>query len=327
MIEVLARQVRYAIYETILSNAPYDEDATENLVEDRYKHRYEIESFLQNHFAIRRWEITHPPSGRGQETYLASSAEDTYFVKLGVEVARYRAMSSLGLTPDTILTGKLEDGISIMVQTYITGRHPSWTEFHLHLDRIASVVSSTHNSLKVINSLPKISSDLFVDAGLAAIERVQRKWEEYRSLVPAEAEFVDPALAQLKQDVLGFTGGGLVASHNDICNANWLITPSDKLYLVDLDMMSLDDPAHDLGSLLWWYYPPQLRARFLSLTGYQDDEVLRNRMRVRMAVHCLDIILPRPHSFDTFDAVTFEDQLTDFKAVLDGSENPRGYDD
>jgi len=189
------------------------------------------------------------------------------------------------------------------------------------------VVSSTHNSRKVINSLPMTSSDLFIDAGLTAVERVQRKWEEYRSLVLAEADFVDRALAQLRQDALDFAGSDLVASHNDICNANWLITPSDEIYLVDLDMMSLDDPAHDLGSLLWWYYPPQLRARFLSLAGYQDDEALRNRMRVRMALHCLDIILPRPNSFDTFDAATFEDQLTDFKAVLDGSENPRGYDD
>lgn len=315
------------MYESILPNAHYDEDATENPMEDRYKHRCEIESFLQNHFAVRRWEITRPPSGRGQETYLARCAEDTYFVKLGAEAARYRAMSSLGLTPDTILTGKLVDGISIIVQKYIKGRHPSWTEFHLHLDRIARVVSSTHNSPKVIYSLPMTSSDLFVDAGLTAVERVQRKWEEYRSLVPEEADFVDRALAQLRQDALDFAGSGLVASHNDICNANWLITPSDKIYLVDLDMMSLDDPAHDLGSLLWWYYPPQLRVRFLSLAGYQDDEVLRNRMRVRMAIHCLDIILPRPHSFDTFDADTFEDQLTDFKAVLDGSENPRGYDD
>lgn len=307
--------------------ALYDAVAVENSMEGKDKHHDEVESFLQNHFAIRRWEITRPPSGRGHETYLVRSAEDIYFVKLGAEVARYRAMSSLGLTPDIILTGMVEDGVSILVQTYIEGRNPSWTDFHLYLDGIARVVSKAHNNLRLANSLPKTSSALFADSGLAALERVQRKWEQYRPQVPWEAELVDRSLTQLKQEVLAFDGSGLVASHNDICNANWLITVKGKIYLVDLDMMSLDDPAHDLGSLLWWYYPPQLRSRFLSVAGYQDDEVIRNRMRVRMAIHCLDIILPRPSSFDIFDAATFEDRLTDFKAVLAGSENPRGYVD
>ena len=296
-------------------------------MEKKDKHRDEVESFLQRNSGIQQWEITRPPSGRGHETYLAWSADVVYFVKLGAEAPRYRTMSSLGLTPEIILNGRLEDGVSILVQTYIQGRNPSWTDFQQYLERIARAVSKTHNSLELVDSLPKTSSALFADSGLAALEQVQRKWELYRSQVPKSGEFIDQSLTQLKQDVLGFLGGGVVASHNDICNANWLITPKGKIYLVDLEKMSRDDAAHDLGSLLWWYYPPQLRSQFLSAAGYQDDEVMRNRMRVRMAIHCLDIILPRPNSFDRFDVATFEDELIDFKAVLDGSENPRGYED
>ncbi len=48
-------------------------------------------------------------------------------------------------------------------------------------------------------------------------------------------------------------------------------------------------------------------------------------MRARMAPHCLDIILPRAGSFDRFDAGSFAENLTDFRAVVDGEENPRGY--
>jgi thiamine kinase-like enzyme len=80
-------------------------------------------------------------------------------------------------------------------------------------------------------------------------------------------------------------------SHNDICNANWLLTPQGRLYLIDLELMSLDDPAVDIGATLWWYYPPELRRRFLEVVGYADDESFRIRMRVRMAMHCL--ISPR----------------------------------
>jgi hypothetical protein len=46
-----------------------------------------------------------------------------------------------------------------------------------------------------------------------------------------------------------------------------------------------------------------------------------------MAMHCLSITLPREQSFDEFDAASFAGSLTDFRAILDGRENPEGYDD
>jgi hypothetical protein len=140
------------------------------------------------------------------------------------------------------------------------------------------------------------------------------------------ADGVDEALARLEQDVHGFTGSGLVASHNDICNGNWLIASEETVYLVDLEAMSRDDPAHDMGALLWWYYPPELRSDFLERAGYRYDAAFQRRMRVRMALHCLDILLPRDGSFDTFDAGAFMEYLVDFKAVVAGKENPQGYD-
>ena len=51
------------------------------------------------------------------------------------------------------------------------------------------------------------------------------------------------------------------------------------------------------------------------------------RMRVRMAIHCLEITLPREESFDRFDPESFDESLRDFKAVLGGKENPEGYID
>jgi hypothetical protein len=51
------------------------------------------------------------------------------------------------------------------------------------------------------------------------------------------------------------------------------------------------------------------------------------RMRVRMAMHCLSITLPREQGFEKFDPVLFAEALTDFRAVLAGRENPQGYED
>jgi len=95
---------------------------------------------------------------------------------------------------------------------------------------------------------------------------------------------------------------------------------------LDLESMSMDDPATDMGALLWWYYPPELRQRFLDIAGYAYDDEFKFRMQFRMATHCLNITLPREGSFDTFDPEGFGESLEDFKAVLNGEENPQGYD-
>jgi len=45
-----------------------------------------------------------------------------------------------------------------------------------------------------------------------------------------------------------------------------------------------------------------------------------------MAIHNLNIIVPREKSFDQFIAEMFGEALVDFRAI-DGRENPQGYDD
>jgi len=89
--------------------------------------------------------------------------------------------------------------------------------------------------------------------------------------------------------------------------------------------MSLDDPALDMGALLWWYYPPEMRGYFLETAGYSYDDEFKRRMRVRMALHCLNILLPREQSFDHFQPDSFTESLIDFRAVFAGHENPQGY--
>jgi thiamine kinase-like enzyme len=296
-------------------------------MQSRYQHRQEVAAFLQRHLTDQRWELALPSSGRGHETYVAQSKGASYFIKLGARVARYEVMASLGLTPAVIASGYLEDGTSILVQPYIEGRHPSWEDFRHYLPTIAAVVNEMHHSQALRETLPTGSSETYRDVGLAAVRRVRHKWDLYRAQVPMVADEVDETLAHLQREIRGLAGAGLMASHNDICNGNWLIASDGKVYLVDLEAMSLDDPAHDMGALLWWYYPPETRRAFLEIAGYRYDAAFRNRMRVRMGLHCLDILLPRTGSFDRFEAASFAEGLADFRAVAAGRENPQGYGD
>jgi thiamine kinase-like enzyme len=296
------------------------------VMRNRRQHQQEIQTFLQKHFSSQSWEFTLP-EGSGNETYFAHGNEHACFVKLGVQAAKYQVLASIGLTPPVLAVGTLEDGISIIVQPYIAGRTPSLRDYHTNLEQFAAAINKLHHDPELKQVLPKGSSDRYSVAGLKSLVHIQQSWERYKAQVPKVADFIDKSLDDLGQQVKDFQGAGLVASHNDICNANWLISTDGKLYLMDLESMSLDDPAFDIGATLWWYYPPGLRQRFLTIVDHANDRAFENRMQVRMALHCLNITLPREQSFDKFDPASFAETLTDFRAILAGGENPQGYED
>jgi thiamine kinase-like enzyme len=293
---------------------------------DRQAHQPEVHAFLQQHLGSRDWEFSIPHSW-GNENYFARSGEQACFVKLDVQAPRYVLLASLGLTPPVLAAGFLADGASIIVQPHIDGRSPNRRDYRLHLEQFAAIIDQVHHNAALQQLLPPAASDRYSVVGLETLSAIRRRWEKYRPQAPEVAGFVDQSLASLSSRIESFQGAGLVASHNDICNANWLITDAGQLYLIDLESMSLDDPALDIGATLWWYYRPEQWQAFLEAAGYAADESFRQRMQVRMALHCLNITLPREHSFDQFDAASFPDDLRDFRAMLSGEPNPEINED
>lgn len=293
---------------------------------NRQEHQREVRVFLERKLSHHEWKFSLP-HGWGRESYFAEGGRNRYFVKVGAQVERYLAMAEIGLTPPVILHGQLESGQPVIVQSFIEGRNPSRVDYRERLTDVAGIVRKMQDNPRLQGALPAATTDSYQEAGLGAFDRLRRKWERHKAQVPSVAGFVQGSLERLAHQIEQFTGEGLVASHGDICNANWLLAADGIIYLIDFDSMKLDDPALDLGALLWWYYPPALRKSFLEAAGHQYDAALIYRMRVRMAMHCLDILLPRENSFDQFNAEAFGGSLQDFKAVHAGQENPQGYDD
>ena len=292
---------------------------------NKSEHQQELRRFLQEHLSIEDWRFSLP-QGSGMESYFAEGNGQSYFVKVGVQVERYVALAEIGLTPPILVSGQLENGSSVIVQPFIAGRIPSRLDYLDHLMEVAGLIRKMHHHSRVKEVLPAVSSNLYNDAGLLALNRLREKWaERYRAHVPQVANFVDDSLDELTKQVSLFSGEGLVVSHGDICNANWLFASDGKIYILDFESMSIDDPALDMGALLWWYYPPELRQQFLDIAGYRYDDKFKFRMQIRMAMHCLSITLPREKSFDRFDSDHYDESLRDFRAILNGEENPEGY--
>lgn len=296
------------------------------MILSRNGHISEVYAFLGTSFPGKEWKLTLPQQGSGQEAYFAEADGLAFFVKLDVQIERYRAMFELGFCPRLVTTGSLADGTDLVVQETVNGKNPSRKDFHRYLDQFAQAIGKTHHCKKLRAILPPKISSCYKDAGLETLAQIEQRWAFYKPLVkPTCAIFVGESIGHLREQIIQFQGAGLVASHNDVCNGNWLVSSDGRVYLIDYESLSLDDPALDVGAILWWYYPPNLRARFLEIAGYENDDGFRQRMKIRMAVHCLNIILPRENSFDHFDAETFDSALDDFRAVMAGQENPQGY--
>jgi thiamine kinase-like enzyme len=291
----------------------------------REQHQLDILAFFTEYFGNQGWIIEFPPHGRGQETYFVKNETQSYFVKLNAQTERYQVMDQLGLSPKIISNGVLKDGTTILVLDQIKGRKPSPKDFQQYLAKFAACIRITHQSQALMQILPKRSSPHYKDVGLKSIQALEQRWEKIKFQVPGFIDAIDLNIQYLKEQVAQFTGGGLVASHNDPCNGNWLIAQEERIYLLDYESMSIDDPALDLGALLWWYYPPAMRSEFLRIAGCQNSQDLQFRMRIRMAIHALNIIIPRENSFDRFNPQAFDDALTDFRALIAGEENPQGY--
>jgi thiamine kinase-like enzyme len=293
---------------------------------DRQEHQQEVRRFLQRCLSIYDWSFSLP-RGSGVESYFAQGNGQRYFVKVGVPVELYLTMAQIGLTPPVLIHGQLEHGLSVIVQPFIAGRTPSRLDYQNRRIEVSECIRKMHSSQRVKEILPPPFSNLHKDAGLLALSRLRQKWERYKVQVPNVAEFVDKSFEYLAEQVNLFSGEGLVVSHGDICNANWLFASDGKIYVLDFESMTMDDPALDMGAVLWWYYAPELRQRFLEVAGYRYDDEFKFRMRVRMAMHCLNITLPREQSFDSFNPNTYQESLNDFRATLKGEENPKGYDE
>ncbi len=287
----------------------------------RELHRGEVERYLRRRFGgVNRALLL--PRGSGNETYVAESDGRKLFVKLGTEVGRAVAMADAGIGPPVLDVGRLEDGTVIVVQSWVEGRHPGRADYERRLEAVARTIGKMHRDAGVRGALPVVAAEGFAAAGLRAVGRVRARWEGVREQVVEVGGFVEEELDELEKRIGRLRGDGLGASHNDICRDNWLFTEDGRIFILDLDSMALDDPALDVGIIMWWYYAPEVWGRFIGYAGYEDDEGFRERMQARIALHCLSITLPREDSFDRFDAGGFSGALRDFRAALVGQGNP-----
>lgn len=246
--------------------------------------------------------------------YIAQSGGLKVFVKFDVPIEALQRLGEIRVAPRVLASGR-KDGVSYVVQEFVTGSYPDWRWFADNLALLAHFILRYHSDKPLAALLSK-------NVGINYNEHVTQDIAELEARFNAlevgvlHAPEIKEAFATLKAQAKFLQSVELVPIHADPNTKNILLFDGG-LYMVDWDDIRLSDPMQDVGLLLWWYVAKERWHEFFQSYGVSMDEQLTNRIfwwaaRTSLAIAFWHI----EHHFDC------EPFLKDFVAALRKESNP-----
>ncbi len=214
----------------------------------------EIEELFQTIFKKTSWTIDKPAGGLRKEKYIVSDATTSYFIKFDINTEILVHIAGIGVTPKVLHTGEC-GGRTFAIQEFVAGSKPSKEWIRI-------------NEATVFNLIKKYHADPELKSLLAAFYPEQQRYENY---LTNEVDRIDQRLRNLNDSRYKqasfrtsykkfvsmkdeFMLSQLIPVHEEPNNSNFLLS-GKRLYIVDWDDVRLGDPIHDIGPILWWYFP------------------------------------------------------------------------
>lgn len=275
----------------------------------------QIDEILTSHFPKRKWLLREASEGLTSKGYIATSDDLGLFIKFDVDARVLHRVAELGIAP-TVLAAGSHNGSTYVVQEFLHGTHPTRAWFSLNLPRLADLIQTYHGD-PVLATLLGTGNSLeyrdYIDSQFKGFEAQLAGLPE--SSYKAE---LTPLLAELKHQARSFDPVGLVPTHADPNNNNFLLT-GDKIYLLDWDGASLSDPIRDVGPLLWWYVPAEKWPEFFAAFSIEKSE--QNERKVywwAARQSCMVALLFASLGYPQY-GLPF---IADFRAALHEQANP-----
>lgn len=275
-----------------------------------------IQGILAEIFPGQAWQLRRPTEGFAGTSYIASGAGRELFIKLDADVELVHRVSDLGVAPPFVAGGTYQ-GRTYVIQEYLPGTHPDRNWFPQHLPDLAALFSLYHNDAVLKTLLSKGGLPSYrqhIDSLLAHLD----VWLAGLVQSPQKATLAR-LLAKLKEQALDLEATGLVPTHADPNNNNFLLVGA-RIYLLDWDNAFLSDPLKDIGPMLWWYVPQEQWPGFLSLCSIKADEQATRKVYWWAARQSGMVALWIAREGYPDFAEPF---VTDFAAALNQRPNPR----
>lgn len=232
------------------------------------------------HFFGQGWEIT-PAGGATGEAFFAQHDKQKLFLKRNSSPF-LAVLSAEGIVPKLIWTKRMESGDVITAQKWLKGRELKPQE--MNDERVALLLRKIHHSKPLLGMLKRLGkSPLQPDVLLRNLEE---EIDDALKTLPS----VTNSLQYLYKEVTKINSHEMVVCHCDVNHNNWLLSETDKLYLIDWDGAMIADPAIDLGPLLYSYIERDDWERWLEKYGIKLDEPLQLRMKWYVITQTLQFI-------------------------------------
>jgi len=263
---------------------------------------------------MKNWTITPPRDGQQKASFIAQRGQERLFIKLDVPVAALQRLDEIGVAPPVLASGTI-NGVTYVVQEYITGNYPGWRWFAEHVPTLAAFIKRYHSdqplaSLLAANTPTSYPEHIALDLASLENQCISLHSEELH------APTIVSAFEKLKAWSKQLQAVPLVPVHPDPNTKNILLT-NDSLLMVDWDDIQLSDPMRDAGLLLWWYVAQQQWHEFFEAYGLIMDNKLIERIYWWAARTSFAIALW--HVEHKYDCRGF---LVDFLAAVNRESNP-----
>jgi hypothetical protein len=273
-----------------------------------------IKDILQQHFQTTDWLISRPKDGQQKACFVAQYGTEKVFIKLDVPAAAQQRLGEIGAAPRVIASGTL-DGISYVVQEYITGSYPDWRWFADHLPMLAAFIKRYHSDQLLTSLLAVTATTSYAEHVALDLATLEKQFTALHS-EELDAPVIVSAFQKLKAWSKRLQYVPLVPVHPDPNTKNILLSNTSML-MVDWDDMQLSDPMRDAGLLLWWYVAQYQWNEFFEAYGLTMDDGLVERIYWWTARTSFAVALW--HVKHQYDCRAF---LLDFLAAVNMESNP-----
>ncbi|MBA4537718.1 phosphotransferase family protein [Bacillus aquiflavi] len=221
------------------------------------------------HLLGQDWDI-FPAGGATGEAFFAQHKEQKLFLKRNSSPF-LAVLSAEGIVPKLVWTKRLENGDVITAQQWLNGRELKHEE--MNDIRVAKLLRKIHCSKPLLSMLKRLGKTPLQPEKL--LLKIQLEMEQ--ELIELEA--IKKSLHFLEEEVSNIQSNDKVVCHCDVNHNNWLLSKTNKLYLIDWDGAMIADPAIDLGLLLYWYIDQSNWETWLEKYGIKLSDHLKLRMK------------------------------------------------
>lgn len=274
----------------------------------------DVRAILQKHFDMTDWLIAAPRDGQQKACFVGRHGTERVFIKLNVPVAALQRLGEIEAAPRVIASGTL-DGISYVVQEYITGSYPDWRWFADHLPMLVAFIKRYHSDQPLTSLLAVTAPTSYAEHVALDLASLEKQFTALHS-EELHAPAIVSAFQKLKAWSKQLQSVPLMPVHPDPNTKNILLSNTSVL-MVDWDDMQLSDPMRDAGLLLWWYVAPHQWHEFFEAYGLTMDDGLVERIYWWAARTSFAIALW--HVEHQYDCRAF---LMDFLAAVNMESNP-----